>query len=29
MSDPTVNELPPQQAAPAQAEDVGDVFDPA
>lgn len=31
MSDPAVNELPPAQAAPppAQAEDVGDVFDPA
>ncbi|GDX96541.1 hypothetical protein LBMAG47_22060 [Planctomycetia bacterium] len=29
MSDPAVNDLPPQQAAPAQAEDVGDVFDPA
>jgi len=31
MSDPTVNELAPQQAAPppAQAEDMGDAFDPA
>jgi len=31
MSDPAVNELSPAQAAPppAQAEDVGDVFDPA
>ena len=31
MSDPTAHELAPQQASPppAQAEDVGDAFDPA